>query len=58
MRSCSHSNYAFLTLSLLAHKRHLMDDSKIILKKTARLLQIAEKENQISFDVEVDEFWN
>ena len=56
MRSCNHSNYAFLTLSLLVHKRHLMDDSKIILKITARLLEIAEKENQLSFDVEVDEF--
>ena len=55
MRSCNSSNYAFLTLSLRPHKRHLMVDSKIISKKMAGLLQIAEKkEMQIAFDVELE----
>ena len=44
---------SILKLLMRPHERHLMVDSKIILK-IAGLLQIAGKKMQISFDVEVE----
>ena len=58
MRSFNYNNYAFLTLSLRLHERHLMVELKIILK-LAGLLQIAEKRNADTFRcIEVKRFWN
>ena len=52
MRSGNHSSYAVLTLLLYPPKRHLMLIQKLFLKMTG-LLQVAEKEMQISIDVKL-----
>ena len=53
------SDFAFLTLlSLYPHERHLMVDSKFGQPNLQDCHKRRKQEMQISFDVEIGEFWN